>query len=203
MRLTTTDCRKITFQFVEDVDGLSHRHQHAINKTFGNLLRGVNDNFQNVADNIHRKKTSVLNEIHNLNSAFVKTITGDNGPNSRSSSPMMPGSLGSEQDSGRAGVSGENTPRSGEGKSRKTGSSSALQAMATANGKNAVRLASIAAGTVCLSELEKCWLRLVGENINLVEALDSEEGTPGQRIHNRIKWRVSSVIILITVTSPY
>ena len=202
VRLTTTDCRKITFQFVEDVDGLSHRHQHAINKTFGNLLRGVNDNFQNVADNIHRKKTSVLNEIHNLNSAFVKTITGDNGPNSRSSSPMMPGSLGSEQDSGRAGVSGENTPRSGEGKSRKTGSSSALQAMATANGKNAVRLASIAAGTVCLSELEKCWLRLVGENINLVEALDSEEGTPGQRIHNRIKWRVSSVIILITVTNP-
>jgi hypothetical protein len=45
-------------------------------------------------------------------------------------------------------------------------------------------------GSGRLTKLELCWLRLVKEDVSVVEGLDSEEGSPAQRMHNRMKNRV-------------
>jgi hypothetical protein len=173
IKVTTTDCRVVVFQFVEDVDALGHKHLHHIHKTFGSMLRGVGEN---VADNLARTRAHVINDLHHMNSAIVKTFAGDTTPTTtRESTPGGP-VRGSESDFQRPSV----------------GNSSPVD---DAKRRSPVNATNGAAGQqwngLGPSKLEKCWLRLIRENHTVVEGLNSEEGTPGQRIHNRIKYRVS------------
>jgi hypothetical protein len=216
LRLVTTDCRTLVFHFVEDVDGLSNRHLHFINKTFGNILRGVNDNLRgvvgekihgvvgdnlravgdnlravgdNVADNIARRKAclennlqNIKNDFQNLNAVIVKSLTG---VDSREHAHVPANSSDPDLRNSVTDTGDESSPKSASGGSRKPSPTpqGIMQGRNTTTGQQM--------GLVAPGKLEKCWLRLIKENINEVEALDSEEGTPGQRFLHRLRNRVS------------
>jgi hypothetical protein len=121
-----------------------------------------------------------------MNAAIAKTFGGDT---SREASPTPP-----------AGASDPSSPV--DAPKRKTTPSTQLSNPHLANGhQEAEQRGSNVAGSLGPSKLEKCWLRLIKEPLNEVEGLDSEEGTPGQRIHFRIKHRVRMRRIFAVVIS--
>lgn len=149
IKVTTTDCRVLVFQFVEDADTLGMKHAHFISRILGTPLpEGVRPNG---------------------NLGFGRNLTADS-LSTRDTSPLR----GSESElRSRSPVPG------GAGRSPNDPSGAAIPWPGLAP-----------------SKLEKCWLRLVRESVPSVEGLDSEEGTPGQRIHSRLKNRVSHAQLL-------
>lgn len=192
LRVATTECRVVVFQFVEDVDALAHRHHHFVHKTIGGIMRGVGEGVAKVNDNINRTRAAVLNDINTLNAAIARRITCDDSPTRDALSVGLPVSESGEDLGAVFSSSAHNLPASSGDLERAT--SPPAQAMQQSRKGSALPVPDGA--QYVPSKLEKCWLRLIRENINMVESLDSEEGTPGQRIHNRLKLRVRYCFVI-------
>lgn len=192
IRIVTTECRTVVFQFVEDVDALSNRHHHFINKTLGGLIRGVGEGVAKVGDNIHRTKNAVLNDIN-------RRIGGDDSPVGREAlvTPVMTPTEFVEDHAGGGSVPGSPISMDLTDESKKRPSQQSPSPVPQPRKGSVMPTSQDGAPQYVPSKLEKCWVRLIRENIGLIEGLDSEEGTPGQRILNRLKLRVSLRVIPI------
>jgi hypothetical protein len=251
LRITTSDCRVLVFQFVEDADRLASHHAQGIARAIGNfgvLLKGVGDNFTRVGESIKQEFSSMAHSLPGRISAYEgrhsssakDPLYGGGSSNSNSMGGFNP--VGGLSESYPSGLSIDMMPAerdssiSAPGASQSTSktpppplvsnvsttstasvSTSASNFLATRNTSSTTSVFSAPPmftgtsltltqghpsqqqqqqqqqskdGSGRLTKLELCWLRLVKEDVSVVEGLDSEEGSPAQRMHNRMKNRV-------------